>query len=48
MQLNLSTNGAQPQPDEAWRLQLPIQGQAHAGPAVSVADRHHSLRRGIV
>ena len=24
-------NGAAPQPDEAWRLRPPIQGQAHAG-----------------
>ena len=37
-------NGASPQPDESCGGRLPVSSQLPQGPAVSVADRHHSLR----
>ena len=39
-----STSGAAPQPDEPWGGRLRLSSRLTQGPAVSVADRHHSLR----
>jgi hypothetical protein len=42
-----SLTGAPPQPDKACGGRLPFLSRLTQGPAVSVADRHHSLRLGM-